>query len=580
MKPLYLNCVSRYLSPVSVVVVIGILAVSCSGGDGGRSPEIVEVEFPSIDLTSPEYSRMRRLLEKEIGIEGVQRVEELITSHVHSIFPYVKYRTHAAQLAEEERRSRELYDAPDDEWENVRFDLLVDMVLHEANRTRHGDIAKGVGQLHEAWSAGLEDCARSHGVPRVEDMMRPSDGELPALDREAQGGVDRRAVAEYERHAESLGFTRDELLDLRHSCSRYAAELPAVDPEVREDLFRLLHRHYLEAVQTWLAENPETLEPVDPMMALDPSETFDSPDLAVDPGDSSELSGAEVDPAGGSELPEGASSLADGAPADRLGPLRLETEDNGPGLVDLGYRNLPDRYTLPHLRDEVAVRLDSVLVRDGVVRGLVQNMSQGLFARDVTVSVDDRVWVFPLTVQPTEVVPFVIDDYAGPTDPDLIKFKITASFTRLPDPKRSFYISGFPGHWVERWGILKETRYPYYADDRPPAGTTDADWVGFYETEVVLRAPSSHPSIADEAIGQTIDDLRIYLTRMNNDGRVLEVREMMPYIDEYVGAGGGYPLVFTPVDRVPFRGYSGFRVGHLTDETLFAITVGGANDIG
>lgn len=570
---------------VLAIVMVGVLVMSCSGDDSDGSSGVVEVEFPAIDLTNSEYLRTRGLLEQEIGIEGVQRVEVLITSHVHSIFRYVKYRTHAAELAEEERRSMELYDIPDGEWQDVTFDLLVGLVLYDANGTRSGDIARTSGQLHDAYTAGLEECASTHGISSVEDMMRPSDGELPALDREAQGGVYRRSVAEYERHAESLGYTRDELLDVRHSCSRYAAELPVLGSEARERLFRLLHQHYLEAVQTWLAENPEASDPVEPVIVPGPSHEFDSLDSAVDRGDGVELSDAEAeaDPAGGSQLPEGASSLADGVQADRLGPLRFESDENGVGLLDLGYLYWPDRYTLAHFTDEVAVRVDSVLVRDGVVRGLVQNMSQGLFARDVTVSVDDNVWVFPLTVQPTEVVPFVIDGYGGPTDPDLIEFKATADFTRVPDPKRSFHVSGFPGHWVEQWSVLKETRYPYYAGDRPLSGTTGDDWVAFYETEVVLRAPSSHPSIADEATGQAIDDLRMYLTRMNNDGRVLEVREMIPYVWEYVGVGsdGGSPLAFTPVDRLPFRGYSAFLVGLLTDETLFAITVGGTDvDVG
>ena len=66
-------------------------------------------------------------------------------------------------------------------------------------------------------------------------------------------------------------------------------------------------------------------------------------------------------------------------------------------------------------RDEVAVLGDSVLVRDRVVRGLVQNMSERMFARDVAVSVDAKRWEFPLTVQPGEVAPFVIEDYRGPS---------------------------------------------------------------------------------------------------------------------------------------------------------------------
>ena len=564
-----------HLRSVLTVLMVGVLVVSCSGAGSDETLEADGVDFPAIDLTDPEYVRVRELLVQEIGIEKVRRVEELIASHVHSIFPYSKYRTHVAQTAELERRSRELYDLSDDERQGVRQDVLVEIVLSEANGTRRGAIARGSGQLHDAYSAGLEECARTHGIASVEDMMRQSDEEMSSLLREPQGEVYRRWVVDYEGHAESLGFTRDELLDVRQSCSRYAAGLPTLDAAAREHLFGLLHQHYLKAVQAWLADDPEALAPTEPVTALDPAYEFGSPDSAVDPGDSFELAETQADPAGGSESPEGASHPAGAALADRLGPLTVESEDNGAGRLELGHRLWPDRYSLAQFRDEVAVRVDSVLVRDGVVRGLLQNMSQRLFARNVTVSVDDNVWVFPLTVQPTEAVPFVIDGYGGPTDPQLIEFRVSADHTRDPDPRRSFYITDIPGHWAERWSVLEETRIPYYANDRPPAGTTDNDLVLYYETQVELRVPTSHPSIADEVTDQTIDDLRIYLTKMDSHGRVLEVREMAPYITTYVGDDGGYPLAFTPVDRLPFRGHSGFLVGFLMDGSPFALTVGG-----
>ena len=134
-----------------------------------------------------------------------------------------------------------------------------------------------------------------------------------------------------------------------------------------------------------------------------------------------------------------------GTAADLPGPLSFQYEPGSP-FFELGFRDFwQDRYDLDVFSDEVAVRTDSVLVAGGVVRGLVQNMSQRLFARHVTVSVDGSAWVFPLTVQPTEVVPFEIEGYAGPSDPESIGFEVSAQFVPEPDPRRSLHVTESPG---------------------------------------------------------------------------------------------------------------------------------------
>ena len=135
---------------------------------------------------------------------------------------------------------------------------------------------------------------------------------------------------------------------------------------------------------------------------------------------------------------------------DQPGPLKLFYEYGG--YVELGFEDWPVRYDLEQFRDEVAVRVDSVLVRDGVLRGLVQNMSRDLFARAVSVSVDGKRWVFPLTVQPTEVVPFAVEGYEGPSDPEVIEFGAATEFVSDPDPRRSFFINGLPGHHASALG--------------------------------------------------------------------------------------------------------------------------------
>ena len=260
---------------IFVMLIVGVLVVSCSGDSREEPLRRVGVAVPAVDLTNAVHTDTRELLEQQIGVERTGRVAELITDHVDSIYPYVKYRTYAAEFAEKERRSRELYDQSDDERHHARFGILVRGALYDANDTRNGDIALGSGRMHDAYIAGLEECAGDFGITNIDDMMRPSVEDLPIglteefddYDEEYDENYNRMAeevrrwTGEYDQFAESLGFTRDELLDLRHSCSRYAATLPSLDPDVREHLFRLLHEHYLSAVRAWLAENPQATEP-------------------------------------------------------------------------------------------------------------------------------------------------------------------------------------------------------------------------------------------------------------------------------------------------------------------------------
>ena len=335
---------------------------------------------------------------------------------------------------------------------------------------------------------------------------------------------------------------------------------------------------------------------------------FELPEVAVDPGGGLELSDPAVERDYDLELPEALTDPAVGdgdvgpevggeleesvvallpadvevveGPVDLPGPLRFEPEEYGAGSSDLGFHGYwPDRYTLEEFRDEVIVRLDSVLVRDGVLRGLVQNMSERLFARDVVVSVGDGRWLFPLTVQPTEVVPFVIEGYAGPSDPGLIGFEVAAALVPDPDPRRSFHFNGRPGSVYGTWEQMRSST-PNYEGDRPPEDRLDDPELVLYVTDVLLLAPTSHPSIADEVEAQTMGDLKAYFTKLDDDGRVLDVREMVPYSAVVLGVNeeGRYITEWSRVEEIPFHGVPGFDLSFLPDGTVWAMTVGGAYD--
>ena len=176
-------------------------------------------------------------------------IEELIDEQLGRVFPYVQFRTLSEHLADSDRLTDELYDLSDHDRERIEVELFLQLLLAQANDSRRGDIASGSGMMHDAYVEALTECAADSGIFNVADMMRPSEEDHPDV-----------SEVEYRQFAESLGFTRDELLDVRQACSRYAASLPLLDDEVREDLMRRLREHYLNAVKSWLVENPSGMD--------------------------------------------------------------------------------------------------------------------------------------------------------------------------------------------------------------------------------------------------------------------------------------------------------------------------------
>ena len=137
----------------------------------------------------------------------------------------------------------------------------------------------------------------------------------------------------------------------------------------------------------------------------------------------------------------------------------------------------------------VAVDADTVSVIDGVVRGLVFNRSATQFARRVTVSAPLTAgggsWVWPLTVQPHEYAPFEIAGWSGSADPAVAAagLSVAASLSPYIDISRSMVLNT-AGNFHDQLMWAK------------PA----------------FVVPTSHPSLADVVLNQTVDDLRAYAT--------------------------------------------------------------------
>ncbi len=218
-------------------------------------------------------------------------------------------------------------------------------------------------------------------------------------------------------------------------------------------------------------------------------------------------------------------------------------------------------------RDEVVVLADTVSVKDGTVRGLVHNLSEGLYARNVVVAVGDLSWRWPLTVQPGERAPFEIEGWQGTDNPANIAVSVTADMSTTVDLSRAFK--------------LGENRL------NPQRG----DYVlvsGF------LTAPTSPPGLEQLIQQQTIGDLRSYFAILDiNNGTVIEVAQetvsysvwhddgttsdpRMIFIDSYPVSPDSLPEhhTFLADPRwVPF--HSGINVDNYTNYDL-QVWLGGA----
>ena len=203
------------------------------------------------------------------------------------------------------------------------------------------------------------------------------------------------------------------------------------------------------------------------------------------------------------------------------------TDEFGISLHGIRYSDADDPI------DEVRVLADTVAVRDGVLRGLVRNLSRTLWAYGVTVSAEGKSWQWPLSVQPGEVAPFEINGWSGPDDPEQIDLTVTAQMSPKGDISRSY-------DWGQ-WNPLPPDRMPEFEqaerDDGHEPGLVqqiDADrWVG---SNASFRVPASHPGFADH-IRHNRDGLPV------NDGQPLAADELVSYIaymQRQVPEGGDY----------------------------------------
>ncbi len=225
---------------------------------------------------------------------------------------------------------------------------------------------------------------------------------------------------------------------------------------------------------------------------------------------------------------------------DPLFDARVAAADRG---RQLGHYGFADRRRESRV-DRVAVFEGSVTLSGGVVRGLVHNLSDSLWARDVSVAIGGGLWEYPLSVQPGETAPFEVVGWNGTQAPTAVDISVSASLSAEIDISRALVVDGAPGYWA-RSPRGKVHPFPYWVMPGPFEEINAA-----FGSRLVFREPTSHPHLVDRVMSQQIDYLRAFVAFKGHDGGILEVRELTPYSDHWCEHNGQEFMHEAPVRRV------------------------------
>ena len=240
------------------------------------------------------------------------------------------------------------------------------------------------------------------------------------------------------------------------------------------------------------------------------------------------------------------------------------------------------------LIDDVIIEDDTVTVIDGVIRGLVHNLSGNKFARDVTVtavlndgSEESASWHWPLTVQPGERAPFEIVGWTGVIHPEAFDLWVSASFSEQVDISRAFRIEGSanfgnvysederdsynrerhsnedPGDykdynllWQHRNYLLQDEFDKLYQNVVVPYFNIEVKRFEYSEIYASIVSADSHPSLDGKIDTQAIDELYAYRAIFNSNMEVMEVHELIPFTSVY-SSDSPYSRRLMPVTAIP-----------------------------
>ena len=187
--------------------------------------------------------------------------------------------------------------------------------------------------------------------------------------------------------------------------------------------------------------------------------------------------------------------------------------------------------------DALFVLSETVAVKDGVLRGLAQNHSELLWARDATITATDPnggtgQWRWPLTVQPGETFPFEIENWTGTQTPSEINFTITADLSPTIDLTRSLELSRY-SHYDTKATYLFYHDFPEEMGAFPYGMTAfdaldNGDRIGWTLFDIRRIGSTAHPRLVETAQQQTVENLIVYAAIFEIGIVVEEVWEMIP----------------------------------------------------
>ena len=272
-----------------------------------------------------------------------------------------------------------------------------------------------------------------------------------------------------------------------------------------------------------------------------------------------------------------------------VSPARIEVIDH-----TLGYHGFFGKLESSQVSsDSVDVVMDTISAEDGFVRGLIHNLSNELFARDIVVDATtmdhpeaSEQWHWPLTLQPGERAPFEIflGGWKGSIPISQLNIEVTGKFSQQVDISRSFLIHGynqgtvhkddstaqlgahmqfteeyrhlditvdgafrFPHQhislrkYLDRYSgvlCLEQTQYEDLSDRcsvtfESSNGGQEKPPFHFVELHAEVEIPDSHPSLGSQIASHTIDNLQAYAAVLDDNGKVADVRKLIPFTSSY-----------------------------------------------
>ena len=211
-------------------------------------------------------------------------------------------------------------------------------------------------------------------------------------------------------------------------------------------------------------------------------------------------------------------------------------------------------YAVESPQDALVVLPSTVSVVDGVVRGLAQNHSERLWARDVAVTATDpagveHTWRFPLAVQPGEPMPFEIEGWTGSQSPSEIALTVSADMSPRIDLTRSLKLNR------QRYRRTIEELFDRYPGALVGSEIADGDDVHLVEVHISLEAPTVPTRLTAAALEQTIENFAVYAATFYDDA-VHDVFELIPTEIIYFEGPEGIEH-----DRIETSSISGSAVG-------------------